>query len=238
MLEAKFPMTWSAMESTCFCNGTSGREIPYLYLEKKLLSETSSACNDFRYYGLFPIHINFLECFYIRYFRNPYGAPRPSVTPNPTSNKKNSKTLKSSRIPQSKHYFPKSQKYTFSLLGNFGRIWDFEISCWGVTVTGVSKYLNFMQAQWSTYRPKLKKTLRTKFPKILACKLRQRVRTLLWLRGGGGSFTVCHIHYEYAHFVCICICYDMQIVSGNQFHLRSCPSKLQEKGYVASAVKL
>ena len=45
-------------------------------------------------------------------FETPYGAPRPTESQNPPSNKQEiSKTLKSSRIPKSECYLPKSNGY-------------------------------------------------------------------------------------------------------------------------------
>ena len=105
-------------------------------------------------------------------FENPYGAPRPTESQTQPSNRK--KYQKSENLREcpkaslitpkvdvistkSKRYFPKSKgylrksklKYLKEILEEFKL---FEISCWGVTVTGfqkyLKKYLNIKSTVW------------------------------------------------------------------------------------------
>ena len=80
-------------------------------------------------------------------FENPYGAPRPTESPNPSATKKIQKPRKPRNIPKSNVLSPKvnvlsrkvNVKYFWGIFEEFN---VFEISCWGVTVTGVSKIPN------------------------------------------------------------------------------------------------
>ena len=83
-------------------------------------------------------------------FENPYGAPRPTESQNPPATKR-----KNSKNPEDPELYPKvnvlspkvkprSPKVNVKyFLGNFWKTFKvIEISCWGVTVTGVSKISN------------------------------------------------------------------------------------------------
>ena len=79
------------------------------------------------------------------------GPPRPTEPQNPPSNKKrnseNPKTFEKPLFTKSKRSFRKSKrsspKVSFKYFwGIFEEFKVFEISCWGVTVTGVSKRSN------------------------------------------------------------------------------------------------
>ena len=96
------------------------------------------------------------ECQSLDIFENPYGVPQTnkSQTPPPNHNKKKSKTPKSSRIPRSKRYFPKSKRDRSKsnvlsrtvnvryFQGILEELKVFEIFCWGITVRGVREYLS------------------------------------------------------------------------------------------------
>ena len=82
-------------------------------------------------------------------FENPYGAPDPWSPKTPQQQKRKfQKKTKTTIIPKSKRSFPKSKrsfpkvnvKYFKGILEEFK---VFEISYWGVAVTGVSKISNF-----------------------------------------------------------------------------------------------
>ena len=75
--------------------------------------------------------------------RPPHGVPKP-----PRNKKEIQKTPKTPLVPKSKRYFPKSKRYfpkakryfpVKYFMGIFEAFKVFEIFCWGVTLTGVSK---------------------------------------------------------------------------------------------------
>ena len=82
---------------------------------------------------------------------NPYGAPRPTESPNPPATKKELQKIRKPRLspkvnvrsPKVKARSPKVKKSTLSIpKGIFEEFKVFEISCWVVTVTGVWRISN------------------------------------------------------------------------------------------------
>ena len=91
----------------------------------------------------------------VSYFRNPYGAPRPTESQNPAAIKKKLKQNRKPRLspkvnvlsPKVNVMSPKVNVLSPNVnvnyfQGIFEEFKVFEISCWGVMVTGVSKISN------------------------------------------------------------------------------------------------